>query len=198
MQSEATLVDPGAVSVLCWKSTTKDSEECLQVRPRLDDPQLSYSWGRSVAVASSSMFGRDQFLSDGSSKQNSLMPNCSLKLNQLEKKDVLLCCSPSSGNMLFWLSVAIDASVLNTELNAPIYDWKISINSPLKLENRLPSPAEFTVWEKLKEGNFIKRHHDVISSRQSAHIYSADIQKSLYLTLSVQGGWLMEKVMTQY
>ncbi|KAK4265962.1 hypothetical protein QN277_026944 [Acacia crassicarpa] len=193
MQSEATIVNPGASYVLCWKSTKKDSDECLQVRPRLDDPQFLYSWGRTVAIGSSSMFGKEQFLLDEGAKQNSLMPNCSLKLNQLEKKDVLLCCSPSRGNMLFWLSVGTDASVLNTELNAPIYDWKISINSPMKLENRLPSPAEFTVWEKPKEGNFIKRHHGVISSRQSAHIYSADIQKPLYLTLSVQGGWLMEK-----
>lgn len=197
MQSKATIVDPGASTVLSWKSTSKDSDKCLQVRPTLDDSQSLYSWGHAVAVGSNFMLGKDQLLSDEGSRQNSSITNFSLKLNQLEKKDVLLCCYPSSGSKLFWLSVGIDASVLNTELNAPVYDWKIAVNSPMKLENRLPCPAEFTVWEKTKEGKCVERHHDVISSRQSINIYSADIQKPLYLTLSVQGGWLLEKVIIQ-
>lgn len=197
LQTEANIVDPGASAVLSWKSTSKDSDNSLQFKPRSDDSQSSYSWACAVAVGSSYICGKDQLLLDEVSKQSSRMSNCSLKLNQLEKKDVLMCCSPSTGSKLFWFSVGTDASVLNTELNAPVYDWKISINSPLKLENRLPCPAEFTVWEKTKESNCVERHHGVISSRQSVHIYSADIQKPLYLTLSVQGGWLMEKVMTR-
>ncbi|KAF7837667.1 putative vacuolar protein sorting-associated protein 13A isoform A [Senna tora] len=193
VQSESIIVDPGASTVLSWKSTSKDSDKSLYVKPRLDDPQSIYSWGCAVAVGSSYIYGKDQLLLAEGSRQNSLMPNCSLKLNQLEKKDVLMCCNPSRGSKLFWFSVGTDASILNTELNAPVYDWKISINSPMKLENRLPCPAEFTVWEKTKEGNCVEQHHGVISSRQSVHIYSADIQKPLYLTLSVQDGWLMEK-----
>ncbi|KAI8002909.1 putative vacuolar protein sorting-associated protein 13D [Camellia lanceoleosa] len=83
--------------------------------------------------------------------------------------------------------------VLQTKLNALVYDWKISINSPLKLENRLPCPAEFTVWEKLKEGNSVERQYGIIPSRGSVHIYSADVRKPIYLSLFVQGGWVLEK-----
>ncbi|XP_061360270.1 uncharacterized protein LOC133304277 isoform X2 [Gastrolobium bilobum] len=189
--SVANTVHPGASAVLSWRSTSKDSDQCLQVRPHFDNSQPSFSWGRVVAVGSSYIYTKDQFLVQGS-RQNSVTPD-SLKLNELEKKDILLCCNPSNGNKQLWLSVGTDASVLNTELNVPVYDWRISINSPIKLENRLPCPAEISISEKTKEGNCVKRHHGVISSRQSVHIYSADIQKPLYLTLAVQGGWVMEK-----
>ncbi|TKY54291.1 Vacuolar protein sorting-associated protein 13C [Spatholobus suberectus] len=192
LQSGASTVQPGASAVLSWRSTSKDSDHCLQVRPKFDNSQPSYSWGWAIAVGSSYMYSKDQLLDPGS-RQTSVTPNCSLKLNELEKKDILLCCNPSSGSKQLWFSVGTDASVLNTDLNLPVYDWRISINSPLKLENRLPCPAEFLISEKTKEGNCIERHRGVVSSRQSVHIYSADIQKPLYLTLFVQGGWVMEK-----
>ncbi|KAK7363427.1 hypothetical protein VNO77_05570 [Canavalia gladiata] len=192
LQSGASTVQPGASAVLSWGSMSKDSDQCLQVRPNFDNSQPSYSWGRAVAVGSSYIYIKDQLLDPGS-RQNSLTPNCSLKLNELEKKDILLCCNPSSGSKQLWFSLGTDASVLNTELNVPVYDWRICINSPLKLENRLPCPAEFSISEKTKEGNCIERQHGVLSSRQSVHIYSADIQKPLYFTLIVQGGWVMEK-----
>ncbi|KAI4335042.1 hypothetical protein L6164_013726 [Bauhinia variegata] len=193
IENETNPVYPGASAVLPWRSTLKNSDQCLQVRPCSDSLQFSHSWGRAVCVGSSYLYIKDQLIIDQGSRQNSLIPDCSLKLSQLEKKDVLLCCYPSSGSKLFWFSVCTDATVLNTELNAPVYDWRISVNSPLKLENRLPCPAEFTIWEKAKEGNFVERHQGVISSRRSVHIYSADIQKPVYLTLFVQGGWVMEK-----
>ncbi|KAF3970469.1 hypothetical protein CMV_005848 [Castanea mollissima] len=186
----------GASAVLPWRSTSKDSNECLLVRPCVDLPERPYSWGSAVAVGSGFAYGKDQPCIDQGSlyrqKQETKMPNFTFNLNQLEKKDILLHCS-NTGSRQFWLSVGADASVLHTELNAPVYDWRISISSPLKLENRLPCPAEFTVWEKTKEGNCVERQHGIISSRRSVHVYSADIQKSIYLTLFVQGGWVMEK-----
>ncbi|KAK3187934.1 hypothetical protein Dsin_027495 [Dipteronia sinensis] len=189
---------PGSSVVLPWRCTSKDSDQCLLVRPGFDC-QPSYGWGHAVA-GSSFAYGKDQPLVDQVSvckqntlKQGSKTPNFAFKLNQLEKKDLLICCSPSTGSKQVWLSVGADASVLHTELNTPVYDWRISINSPLKLENRLPCPAEFTVWEKTKEGNYIEKQHGVISSHKSEHVYSADVQKPLYLTLFVQGGWVLEK-----
>jgi vacuolar protein sorting-associated protein 13A/C len=173
---------PGASAVLPWRSTSKDSDECLLVRPCINHPEPPYSWGCAVAVGSGYAYGKDQSCIDQGSlyrqKQETKMPNFTFKLNQLEKKDILLRCS-STGSRQFWLSVGADASVLHTELNAPVYDWRISINSPLKLESRLPCPAEFTIWEKTKEGNCVERQHGIISSRRSVHICSADIQKSV-------------------
>lgn len=195
LQNGASTVHPGASAVLLWRSTSKGSEQCLQIRPKFDNTQPSYSWGYGITVGSSYIYSKDQILDPGS-RQTSVTSNCSLKLNELEKKDILLCCNPSSGSKQLWFSVVTDASVLNTELNVPVYDWKICVNSPLKLENRLPCPAEFSISEKTKEGNCVERHKGIVSSRQSVHIYSADIQKPLYLTLFVQGGWVMEKVIT--
>ncbi|KAK7291737.1 hypothetical protein RIF29_07114 [Crotalaria pallida] len=192
LQSGASTIHPGASAFLSWRSTSKDSDQCLQVRPNFDSSQPSYSWGRAVAVGSSYLYSKDQLL-DPSSRHNSVTPNCSLKLNELEKKDTLLCCNPSCGSKQLWFSVGSDATVLNTALNVPVYDWKISINAPMKMENRLPCPAEFSILEKTKEGNYVERHRGVISSRQGVHIYSADIQRPVYLTLFVQGGWVMEK-----
>ncbi|ONI27903.1 hypothetical protein PRUPE_1G110200 [Prunus persica] len=192
-------INPGGSFVLPWRSTSNDSDQCLQICPSVDDPQPPYSWGSVVAVGSGYTYGKDLTLIDQvalsrqyTSKQENKIPNVTFRLNQLEKKDILLCCS-STINKQFWLSVGADASALHTELNAPVYDWRISVNSPMKLENRLPCPAEFTIWERTKDGKCIERQHGMISSRGGVHIYSADIQKPLYLTLFVQGGWVLEK-----
>ncbi|XP_048235070.1 uncharacterized protein LOC8261314 isoform X2 [Ricinus communis] len=192
-------INPGSSAVLPWRSALKDSDQCLQVRPCIDQCQLAYSWGQPVTFGSGYAFGKDQALVDqgllarqNTMKQGSKVPNA-FKLNQLEKKDALFCCSPGTGSKQFWLSIGADALILNTELNAPIYDWRISINSPLKLENQLPCPAEFTIWEKADDEGCVERHHGIISSREGVHIYSADIHKPVYLSLIVQGGWLLEK-----
>lgn len=193
-KSDLSVISPGASAVLPWRSTSRDSDQCLQIRPSVDHTQPPYSWGYAVTV------GKDQTLMDHPSlskqyslKQENKLSTFIFKLNQLEKKDILLCCS-SKGSKQFWLSIGTDASILHTELNAPVYDWRISVNSPLKLENRLPCPVEFTIWEKTKEGNFIEQQNGKISSRGSVHVYSADIQKPIYFMLVVQGGWVMEKV----
>ncbi|CAE5959607.1 unnamed protein product [Arabidopsis arenosa] len=184
--------------ILPWGCLSKDNEQCLHVRPKAENPHHSYAWGCCTAVSSGC--GKDQpFVDQGlltrqnTVKQSSRASAFSLKLNQLEKKDMLFCCQPSTGSKPLWLSVGADASVLHTDLNTPVYDWKISISSPLKLENRLPCPVKFTVWEKTKEGTYLERQHGVVSSRKSAHVYSADIQRPVYLTLAVHGGWALEK-----
>lgn len=192
LKSDFTTIYPGSSAILPWNSTFKDSELCVCVRPTADYPQPPYKWGHAVTVASSFSNVKDQ-LSANQGKQGSKMPHYALKLNQLEKKDVLFCCYPAAGNKQVWLSVCADASVLNTELNQPVYDWRISVNAPLKLENRLPCPVEFTVWEKPKEGNYIERRNGRIPTRKSAHVYSADTQRPIYLSLFVEGGWVMEK-----
>lgn len=193
-------ISPGSSAVLPWRCTSSDSDQCLQVRPVVDD-QPSYTWGRPVAIGSSMAYGKDPPLMDQvplhrqtTLKQGSKMSNCTFRLSQLEKKDLLVSSFPRTGSKQIWLSAGADASVLQTDLNTPVYDWRISINSPLKLENRLPCPAEFTVWEKTKEGIFVERQYGTIFSRRSAHIYSADVQRPLYLTLFIEGGWVLEKV----
>ncbi|GAB2216278.1 hypothetical protein Droror1_Dr00024048 [Drosera rotundifolia] len=190
---------PGASAALPWRSMQKDSEQFLQVRPSVDHPSKPYSWGSIASGASVYASGKDQFVDQGllsrqsTIKQGNKLPPSVFKLSQLEKKDVLLHCSPSIQSSQFWLSAGTDASVLHTELNDPVYDWKISISSPLKLENRLPCPADFTIWEKARDGKAVERQQGVILSRKSAEIYAADIQKPLYISLFLQGGWCMEK-----
>ncbi|XP_057475541.1 uncharacterized protein LOC130763619 isoform X1 [Actinidia eriantha] len=192
-------LSPGSSAVLPWRSLSKDSDHCLQVRPCVDYPQQIHSWGYTVTVGSGYAYGKDLpsldqgfFSRQNTLKQENKMLVSSFKLNQLEKKDILVCC-PSTRGKQYWLSISTDASVLQTELNSPVYDWKISVNSPLKLENRLPCTAEFTVWEKLKDGSSIERQHGIILSRGSVHIYSTDVRKPIYLSLFVQGGWVLEK-----
>lgn len=191
---------PGSSAILPWACISKGSNHCLQVRPCLGYSQTPYSWGRPIAVGSAFALGKDQTSIESStlSRQNTVrhgnkIPISALKLNQLEKMDLLLCCPGGSGKQL-WLCVGTDASVLHTELNAPVYDWKLSISSPLKLENRLPCGADFTIWEKLKDGNTVERHRGFMASREIVHIYSADVRNPIYLMLFVQGGWVMEKV----
>lgn len=193
-------LSPGSSSVLPWKCTSKDSNHCLQVRPCLDHSQTPYAWGHPVVLGSAYVLGKDQpAVEQGTlSRQNTLRQGnrlrvSPLKLNQLEKMDLLLCCPDATGKQS-WLCIGTDASVLHTELNAPVYDWKLSVSSPLKLENRLPCGAEFRIWEKLKDGSNIERHRGYLSSRENMHIYSADIRNPLYLMLFLQGGWVLEKV----
>ncbi|XP_050216889.1 uncharacterized protein LOC126667840 isoform X2 [Mercurialis annua] len=199
MNDKLISINPGSSAVLPWRSTSKDSDQCVQVRPYVDQCQPAYSWGQTVTFGSGYAFGKEQAFADqgllarqNTSRQGTKAPDA-FKLNQLEKKDALFCCSPGTGSKQFWLSVGADASILNTELNTPVYDWRISISSPLKLENQLPCPAEFTIWEKTDDEGCIERLNGILSSRESMHVYSTDIYKPVYLTLIVQGGWHLEK-----
>lgn len=199
------VLQPNSSLVLPWKSMSKDSDSCLQIRPSADHVQGLYTWGCPVGSASSGPSGskekdkdKDKDHSSHDSKDNLLKPgkktkSSSMKLNQLEKNDTLWCCPTSEGTQ-FWLSVGADALVLQSDLNAPVYDWKITVSAPLKLENRLPCPAQFTIWEKLGNGNTSERQRGLIQSRAVVPIYHADVRNPLFLTLSVQGGWTLEKV----
>lgn len=185
---------PDSFTVLPWRSMFKDSNQCLQIRPSIDLTQTLYAWGRPVAVEKD-----QQSIDQGAqSRQNTLKQGnrtcvSPLMLNRLEKKDLLWCC-PSSGGKLFWFSICTDASVFHTELNSPVYDWKVSVSSPLKLENRLPCPLEFKIWERLRDGKNVERQKGFISSRGTVHMYSADIRNPIYIMLFVEDGWVIEKV----
>ncbi|XP_024982723.1 uncharacterized protein LOC112519038 isoform X5 [Cynara cardunculus var. scolymus] len=193
------VLEPGCSVVLPWRSLSKDSDSCLQIRPSAGHLQGMYTWGSPVGLVTSPGGTKDHSSNDqgqhsreNSVKQGKKMLNSSFKLNRLEKIDTLWCCSTTEGKQ-FWLSVGADASVLQTELNAPVYDWKISVNAPLKLENRLPCPAQFTIWEKLNNGNASERQRGILSSRSIEPIYYADVRNPIYLSLSLQGGWMLEK-----
>ncbi|KAK9136608.1 hypothetical protein Sjap_007202 [Stephania japonica] len=201
MPDFVTLVNPGSSAVLPWRSMKNGSDLCLQVRPYAEYPNTPYSWGHTVLIGSEYTGGVDQSIIDQASlsRQNTFSSGeeasmSSFKLNKLEKKDSLMQCNPSPGEKHpFWLSIGTDASVLHTELNTPVYDWKISINSPLKLENRLPSSAEFTIWERSKDGRSVERQNGIISTCRSVNVYSADVRRPIYLTLFVHDSWVLEK-----
>ncbi|KAG9136747.1 hypothetical protein Leryth_004514 [Lithospermum erythrorhizon] len=186
------VVSPGSDVVLPWRSITENSNCCLQVRPHLGGSQDLYGWGRLTTLGEQPSTVQGSLGRQGTSKQPNKMPVPAVNLNMLEKKDALLSCPDMGGNM-FWLSVCIDASVLHTEHNSPVYDWKMSISSPLKLENRLPCPAQYIVWERQKDGNNIERQRGYMSSRETVHLYSVDVRNPIYLILIVQGGWVVEK-----
>lgn len=199
MRNVIAVINPGSSMVLPWTYMVSGMDTCLQARPFAESSREIYTWGQMVTLGS----GREQSTNQQAplSRQNtikhSIVPsqNYILRLNQLEKKDMLSYCNPStSTKQYFWLSVGIDASVLHTELNAPVYDWKISINSALRLENKLPYEAEYAIWEKTVDGTMVERQHGIISSGGNAFVYSADIRRPIYLTLFVQGGWILEKV----
>ncbi|KAL0925485.1 hypothetical protein M5K25_003821 [Dendrobium thyrsiflorum] len=190
------IIDPASSSFLPWTSMASDSDLFLQVRPYVENPQELYVWGQIVSLGFSKNQSANQLASvtrQNMISQLSMLSSC-LRLNNLEKNDILLCCNPCiSGRQSTWFSVGTDASVLHTELNAPIYDWKISINSVLKLENKLPYEAEYAIWEKTIQGNMVERQHGTVSSNGSSFISSADIHRPIYLTLFVHGGWILEK-----
>lgn len=189
-----TSIGPGCSSVLPWRSMSRDSNQCLRIRPSTANSQTSYAWGRPVSVEKDSLSVDQASLSRQTTmKHGNKIPIAPLRLDELEKKDLLWCC-PGSGGRLFWLSIGTDASVLQTDLNTPVYDWKISVSSPLRLENRLPCSAEFKIWERLSDGRNIERQNGFVSSRGTVQIYTADIRNPIYVMLFVQGGWVVEKV----
>nr|GEV02157.1 vacuolar protein sorting-associated protein 62 [Tanacetum cinerariifolium] len=193
--SDIRLLEPGSSYVLPWRSMSKDSDSCLHIRPSAENNDGVYTWGCPVGLVSAgvgTLSDQGQQSKENSVKQGKKLLSSSFKLNHLEKNDSLWCCPTSDGKQ-FWLSIGADASVLQSELNSPVYDWKISVNAPLKLENRLPCPAQFTIWEKLSNENTSERQRGLILSRGIVPIYHADVRNPLFLSLSLQGGWKLEK-----
>ncbi|CAI9119065.1 OLC1v1020728C1 [Oldenlandia corymbosa var. corymbosa] len=189
---------PGSATILPWRSMSKDSNCCLQVRPCINNSPAPCEWGQPVSQGVAYTGGKDQpSVEQGPhARQNTVKQTKTsvspLRLNQLEKNDVLFCC-PCDGGKKFWLSVGIDASVLPTGLNTPVYDWNISICSPIKLENRLPCAAEFAIFERVKDGNNVEQQRGLLPSRGTVHVYHADLRNPIYLVLFIHGGWVMEK-----
>ncbi|XP_062223332.1 uncharacterized protein LOC133922148 [Phragmites australis] len=192
-------VNPHSSTALPWTGLIRDMDLCLQVRPYSEKSEESYSWSQVISLGSESIPKQQQQQSSHSRKstlKQSTVPskNSVLRLAELEKKDLISYCHPPAGiERHFWLSVGIDASVVHTDLNVPVYDWRISFNSILRLENKLPYEAEYAIWEISCEGNMVERQHGIVSSGGSVFIYSADIRKPVYLTLFLQNGWILEK-----
>lgn len=192
------IIEPHSSTSLPWTAMIRDMDLCLQVRPFSEKSKELYNWSQVLSLCSESLPKQQQqsSLSRQSTLKQSSVPsrNSVLRLTELEKKDLLSYCYPPVGiKQYFWLSVGIDASIVHTDLNVPVYDWKISFNSIFRLENKLPFEAEYAIWEKSAEGNRVERQHGIVSSGGSAFIYSADIRKPIYLTLFVQSGWILEK-----
>uniref|UniRef100_A0A0D9VFX1 C2 domain-containing protein n=1 Tax=Leersia perrieri TaxID=77586 RepID=A0A0D9VFX1_9ORYZ len=191
------VMEPHSSTALPWTTMIKDMDLCLQLRPFPEKSQESYSWSQVLSLGSESLPKQQQSsLSRQNTLKQSSVPskNSVLRLAELEKKDMLSYCYPPVGiKQYFWLSVGIDASIVHTDLNMPVYDWKICFNSIFRLENKLPYEAEYAIWEKSKEGSMVERQHGIVSSGGSAFIYSADIRKPIYLTMFVQNGWILEK-----
>ena len=203
MRHVISLLTPGSSAVLPWSSVQQESELCLQVRPSAEYLEDEYEWGYTSAPFSGSTSRSDEvttektplFRQSSTRYKNSSLSSSCLKLGQIEKKDIVICCKTgSSRKQNFWLSVGTDASILHTDLNLPVYDWKISINAPLKLENKLPCNAEYAIWEKTAGGSRVERHRGVLLASNSQAIYAADLRRPIYLTLFIQGGWVVEKV----
>lgn len=196
------VLKPGCSVPMPWSFTTNDTDFCMQVRPLPVSAQMRYLWGRVISTRrSSSSAGNDQNnLEKGqSSTRNSIRQTKSGKLvspfllNQLEKTEELLICDLISAvKQSVWLSVETDANIYS-QLTYPVYDWKISVKAPLKLENKLPCNAEYIIWEKTDEGGKAKTERGVVLSGSCAHIYSVDVCKPIYLTWLAQGGWKPEK-----
>lgn len=164
-------VDPGSSCYVPWRRLVRGSEQCLQVRP-VADIQPPWPWCHTTDMSSSDAFREGHFIleqrppTQDTMKQDNKSPSYLFRLDRLEKMDMLVCSSPESKTEQFWLSSGTDASVLHSELNEPIYDWKISFSSPLRLENRLPFPAEFTIWENTNDRGSIKRQRGMTCSRK--------------------------------
>jgi vacuolar protein sorting-associated protein 13A/C len=175
------VLNPQSSMFLPWISMIKGMDLCLQIRPVSEKQQGSYSWGHIVTM------GPTDHLA---SQQASV-----LSLAHLKESDMLFYCSADFGaRPTLWFSAGVDASALQTEFNEPVPDWKISVNSVFRLENKLPYEAEYAIWEKASDGNLVERQHSIVSSGGCACIYAADMHKSIYLTMFVQGSWTLEKV----
>uniref|UniRef100_A0A0E0JZW8 C2 domain-containing protein n=1 Tax=Oryza punctata TaxID=4537 RepID=A0A0E0JZW8_ORYPU len=105
------VMEPHSSTALPWTTMIKDMDLCLQV----------------LSLGSESLPKQQQSsLSRQSTLKQSFMPSKnSVRLADLEKKDMLsYCCPPVGIKQNLWLSVGIDASIVHTDLNMHVYDWK--------------------------------------------------------------------------
>lgn len=197
------VLNPGSSALLPWSSMSIDSELCLQVRPFCESLEVYYTWSQTFASNTASnevIINQGFFPKQSSMKQGNIsMTASNLMLKQLEKKDVLLQCkSDVSFEQHFWLCARTDASSLHPDINNPVHDWRINLTSPLRLENKLPYQAEYSIWEQTIEGNHVKRQNGIILSEGSAFIYSINLSRPIYLTFFIQDGWILDQVINNY
>ncbi|MCO5593423.1 hypothetical protein L7F22_047437 [Adiantum nelumboides] len=195
------VIQPGGSVSVPLSYILPTTEFCLQVRPQLGSTLTDYLWGRAVNTGNQS--NRDNSKSEGQSlsrrpsrPESGGSPVSVFVLNQLQKAEELLMCppaNPSASRTAWWLCMESDANILYNEVNTPVFDWKLSVSAPLKLENLLPCDAEYTVWERFREGNPIQRDRGVARAGSTVNLFSVDIRKQIYLTWFVQGGWRSEK-----
>lgn len=185
-------VEAGSSIPIPWKFIGVQTELCVQVRP-----ETQFGWGRTVGNSNPSSSGpvNQDVWPSGSLKSPSKrgMNGPAFSLNQLAKTEELLLC-PGLEKGHSWLGIDVDPSVVHDELGGPVYDWKLTVHAPLRIENRLPCTADYVIWEKPSNASAIQRQHGVVSPGGSVYVYSADIRRPIYLTWRAQGGWRPEKV----
>ncbi|KAI5061209.1 hypothetical protein GOP47_0023714 [Adiantum capillus-veneris] len=195
------VIQPGGSVSIPLSYILPTTEFCLQVRPQLGSTLTDYLWGRGVKTGSQVNLDNSKSEGQSSSRRASRpergsSPISVFVLNQLQKAEELLMCppaNPSASRTAWWLCMESDANIIYNEVNSPVYDWKLSVSAPLKLENLLPCDAEYTVWERFREGNPIQRDRGVARAGSTINVFSVDIRKQIYLTWFVQGGWRSEK-----
>lgn len=192
------LVEPGNSIPLPWAGSDPKANICVQVRPQSDSSP--YSWGTAISdliAQSKTQDGSDGAPSFSTRQSKNNVPVSALLLKDLEKTEEVLLCRGSGGGGsrgICWLNVEVDATVLYSEVNVPIPDWRITVNAPVKLENRLPCTAAYIVWEKPRSsGNLVKQQDGIVLAGGSVYIHAVDVRRPIYLTWLAQGGWRPEK-----
>ena len=191
------IVEPGGNIPISLDSILSEREYCLQVRP-WSQTTAKYLWGRSIGDIFNREYTRNE--SPLSRRTSYAAKNANLVssflVNALQKTEELVMCSSENpaSRVAWWLRIESDSEILYNELSVPVDDWKILVSAPLKLENLLPCNAEYTVWEKQREGSHVQRERGVVLAASFINIFSVDMRKPIYLTWLVQGGWRLEKV----
>eukprot|EP00250_Pteridium_aquilinum_P021886 c25256_g1_i1 orf=924-13886(-) len=194
------VIQPGGSVSIPLSYILSPTDFCVQVRPQ-SGRAMSYLWGRAVNAVNQS--NREYTKSDGqsTSRRSSRLESDNSQgspfiLNRLQKAEELLMCppaNPSASRTVWWLSMESDANILYDEINSPVYDWKLSVRAPLKIENLLPCDADYTIWETQREGSHVQRDRGVAPAGSTINIFSVDLRRQIYLTWFVQGGWRPEK-----
>jgi vacuolar protein sorting-associated protein 13A/C len=190
------VIQPGESVALPWAGSDTKGDMCVQVRPQSDSSQ--YSWGRAISDFIAQTMNNEGTSAMSPRQTKSNIPVSALPLKELEKTEEILWTKITHGggssHGLCWLNVDVDATVLYDEVNVPVPDWRITVNAPVKLENRLPCSAAYILYEKPRaSGNLIKQQDGIVSAGGSVYIYSVDVRRPIYLTWLAQGGWRSEK-----
>ncbi|KAL8141812.1 hypothetical protein V2J09_014844 [Rumex salicifolius] len=122
--------------------------------------------------------------------------NGDICVSTLEESDNLLYCAQASGassssSRGIWFCLRIQGSDIAKDIHGdPIQDWSLVVKSPLSIANYLPLKSEYSILEMQENGHYTARSRGIFSTGKTVNIYSADITKSLLLSLLPQKGWL--------